>query len=57
MCTERKLKKMEENKEVKKKRRKGTGMRIAGKIIAAVMAILMVLASCASLIYQFIYNS
>ncbi len=41
---------MEEKKE-KKRKMKGTKTRIAGKIIAAVMAVMMVLATCSTLIF------
>ena len=41
---------MEEKKE-KKRKMKGTKTRIAGKIIAAIMAIMMVLAACSTLIF------
>ena len=41
---------MEEKKE-RKKKMKGTKTRIAGKIIAAIMAIMMVLATCSTLIF------
>ena len=41
---------MEEKKE-KKRKMKGTKTRIAGKIIAAIMAIMMVLATCSTLIF------
>lgn len=41
---------MEEKKE-KKRKMKGTKTRIAGRIIAAVMAVMMVLATCSTLIF------
>ena len=41
---------MKEKKE-KKRKMKGTKTRIAGKIIAAVMAVMMVLATCSTLIF------
>ena len=41
---------MEEKKE-KKRKMKGTKTRIAGKILAAIMAIMMVLAACSTLIF------
>lgn len=45
---------MEEKKETKKKKIKGSKTRIVGKIIAAIMAILMVLAACSTVIYYII---
>ena len=39
-----------------KKKIKGQKGRIAGKIIAAIMAIFMLLAACSTLIYSLIYN-
>jgi len=47
--------KMKEKKEIKKKN-KGTAGRIAGKIIATLMAIFMLVASCSTLIY-YVINS
>ena len=47
---------MEENKEKKKKKLKGTSTRIAGRIIAALMVICMLLASCSTALY-FLINS
>lgn len=47
---------MEENKEIKKKRIKGTPTRIAGRIIAALMVVFMLIASCSTALY-FIFNS
>ena len=41
---------MEEKKE-KKRKMKGAKTRIAGRIIAAVMAVMMVLATCSTLIF------
>ena len=49
-------KKMEENKQTKKKKLKGTSTRIAGRIIAALMVAFMLLASCSTALY-FIINS
>ena len=50
---------MEENKEnqEKKKRIKGQKGRIAGKIIAAIIAAFMLLASFSTLIFYLIYNN
>ena len=45
---------MEDNKETKKKRMKGTKTRIAGRIIAALMVAFMLLASCSTAIYYLI---
>ena len=47
---------MEENKETKKKRMKGAKTRIAGRIIAALMVVFMLLASCSTALY-FLINS
>lgn len=47
---------MEENKQTKKKKLKGTSTRIAGRIIAALMVVFMLLASCSTALY-FIINS
>lgn len=47
---------MEENKKNKKKRMKDTSARIAGRIIAALMVIFMLLASCSTALY-FLINS
>lgn len=47
---------MEENKEVKKKYRAPRG-RIAGKVIAAIIAAFMLLASCSTIIFYFVYNA
>ena len=40
-----------EEKINKKKRLKGTKTRIAGRILAAIMAVMMVLATCSTLIF------
>ncbi len=40
-----------------KKKVKGQKARIAGKIIAAIMAVAMLLAACSSVIYYIIYNA
>ena len=47
---------MEENKKTKKKKIKATSTRIAGRIIAALMIVFMLLASCSTALY-FIINS
>ena len=47
---------MEENKQTKKKKLKGASTRIAGRIIAALMLVFMLLASCSTALY-FIINS
>ena len=44
-----------ENNEVKKKRIKTTKTQIAGKVIAALMVVFMLLTSC-SLLLSFIFN-
>lgn len=45
-----------ENSEVKKKKIKATKTQIAGKIIAALMVVFMLVASCSTLLY-FIFNA
>jgi len=47
---------MKENKQ-NKKRTKGMAGRIAGKIIAAAMAVFMLIGACSTVIYYLIYNS
>ncbi len=47
---------MENNKQTKKKKIKGTSTRIAGRIIAALMVVFMLLASCSTVLY-FLINS
>ena len=46
---------MEENKETKKKYRAPKG-RIAGRVIAAIIAAFMILASFSTVIFYFVYN-
>lgn len=48
--------KMVENKELKKKKIKSTKTQIAGRIIAALMVVFMLVASCSTALY-FIFNS
>ncbi len=47
---------MKENKEPKK-RIKGAKGRIAAKIIAAIIAMFMIIASCSTVIYYLIYSA
>lgn len=47
---------MKEKNEVTKKKYKGAKTQIAGRIIAALMVIFMLLASCSTLLY-FLINS
>ena len=44
-----------ENKQ-EKKRIRGSKGRIAGRIIAAIIALFMIIASCSTVIFYFIYN-
>ena len=48
--------KMIENNEVKKKRIKTTKTEIAGRIIAALMVVFMLVASCSTVLY-FLFNA
>ena len=47
---------MEENKQNRKKKIKATSTKVAGRIIAALMVVFMLLASCSTALY-FIINS
>ena len=53
---EERMIKMEENKQNRKKKIKATSTKIAGRIIAALMVVFMLLASCSTALY-FIINS
>ncbi len=52
---------MSENEEVKQKKQKtkvrGRKRRLAGRFIALLMVIMMLLATCSSLIFYLIYNA